>query len=515
MMQLPKGEDVENLRDNDDNMNDDNMKLIINLNMPLLEAHLNAFNFVSLNGETFHEIHTNWKNRKVAPILRYLLWKIFGKAPFFLPSPTCVVKLFPMIGFYQTRSGRFLHIWFNPLNREDCEKQLSTMRRLGIRNRAELLRYVESGTSKDWVFECEQKLGEYATAVRTRKEWRELCGPVDEPLYRITEYKHASDTVPRKPPLYETQKLCRTTRNPSTSNSNQPTNQKFLAGLRVLDLSRVVAGPYSAKILADLGASVTPVWHSNWKYTLPATIQVFQKLGKLPPIFLKLDLNISMGVGAWYELDKLLEESDVVITNLNVLQNPKLGGSNRRSSVMKPNEDCRTNRILQCIKNRASMGGFVHLNITAFSLAIQNKYFGRKGYAPMVGAASGFVHASRSFSYLESCVKRGEPCAYELNTWPEDYLPGLIGAFGILDALAKQRESGNWQSYLVDSSLAQGIEFVMRNFTQEELRDSAGFLTKDELDKILSLVKTNSKVCGSSAQRNVRTLESPVEVKFS
>jgi crotonobetainyl-CoA:carnitine CoA-transferase CaiB-like acyl-CoA transferase len=114
----------------------------------------------------------------------------------------------------------------------------------------------------------------------------------------------------------------------------------LLSGMRVVDLSTSVAGPYGTQLLADLGATVI-------KVEKPGTGDDARHWG--PPFLhgespwylsvnrnkhsLVLDLTLPEGLGV---LEKLLAQADVLVVNMTDRIQKKLGIDYERLSVMFP-----------------------------------------------------------------------------------------------------------------------------------------------------------------------------------
>ena len=105
-----------------------------------------------------------------------------------------------------------------------------------------------------------------------------------------------------------------------------------LEGIKVVDASRILAGPWAGQQLADLGAEVIkieppggdetrrwgPPWHGDW-----STYFLSANRGKQ---FIEIDLKSEDGRT---EFDELLSEADVLI------ENAKPGGRERLGLDMK------------------------------------------------------------------------------------------------------------------------------------------------------------------------------------
>jgi len=199
----------------------------------------------------------------------------------------------------------------------------------------------------------------------------------------------------------------------STSNNNGP-----LAGIKVIEMSTVVFGPYGAQILADLGAEVIKVeTDSGDVMRLPGNTPV-KGMG---PIYMalnrnkqsiKLELKNPAALGA---MKKLLADADVFYTNVRMGGLERLGLSYELVKEINPN-------IL-----------FVHC--TGFGS--DGPYGGRVAYDDVVQAASGFtdllprVDDSNAPRYVPSLIA--------------DKTAGLHAAYATMAALFHRERTGEGQ----------------------------------------------------------------------
>src|SRR4051812_19372531 len=102
-----------------------------------------------------------------------------------------------------------------------------------------------------------------------------------------------------------------------------------LAGVRVLDASRVLAGPFCGQILGDLGADVIKIERPGAGDETRAWGPPF--LGPLSAYFLscnrnKKSLTLELNAAAGKEIfDRLLARSDIVLENFRADSARKLG----------------------------------------------------------------------------------------------------------------------------------------------------------------------------------------------
>lgn len=125
------------------------------------------------------------------------------------------------------------------------------------------------------------------------------------------------------------------TSNPSDCASDLP-----LAGVRVLDLSRVFAGPLCGQVLADYGAEVIKVEHPqrgddtrDWGIRIGATETTYYNSMNRNKRSVTLDLQTSEGVKIVHDL---LLQSDVVVHNFKTGGADKLGLGYEQLKAIKP-----------------------------------------------------------------------------------------------------------------------------------------------------------------------------------
>jgi crotonobetainyl-CoA:carnitine CoA-transferase CaiB-like acyl-CoA transferase len=194
-----------------------------------------------------------------------------------------------------------------------------------------------------------------------------------------------------------------------------PEGERPLAGLRVLDLSRVIAGPVAGRTLAAHGADVLLVSSPD----LPAIpwLTIDTGRGKLSTF---IDLKRDEGRN---KLKELLTEADIFSQGYRPQALANLGFS--------PEEAARINPGIVCV----SLSAYGHIGPWA----------NRRGFDSLVQTSTGFNHAEGEAAGV------GGP--KELPAQILDHATGYLMAFGAMMAKARQsREGGSWH---VRVSLAQ------------------------------------------------------------
>ncbi len=194
-----------------------------------------------------------------------------------------------------------------------------------------------------------------------------------------------------------------------------PAGDRPLAGLRVLDLSRVIAGPVAGRTLAAHGADALLISGPD----LPAIpwLTIDTGRGKLSTF---LDLKSEEGRKA---LRELLAEADIFSQGYRPRSLARLGFS--------PEEAARINP------------GIVYMSLSAYGHV--GPWAERRGFDSLVQTSTGFNHAEGQAAGVDG--------PKELPAQILDHATGYLMAFGAMMVKARQsREGGSWH---VRVSLAQ------------------------------------------------------------
>jgi crotonobetainyl-CoA:carnitine CoA-transferase CaiB-like acyl-CoA transferase len=194
-----------------------------------------------------------------------------------------------------------------------------------------------------------------------------------------------------------------------------PAGDRPLAGLRVLDLSRVIAGPVAGRTLAAHGADVMLIASPN----LPAIpwLTIDTGRGKLSSY---ADLATEEGRAA---LRGLMTRADIFSQGYRPQGLAELGFSPLDAARLSP--------------------GIVYVSLSAYGSA--GPWPGRRGFDSLVQTATGFNHAEGQAAGVEG--------PKELPMQILDHATGYLMAFGAMMARARQaREGGSWH---VQVSLAR------------------------------------------------------------
>ena len=299
---------------------------------------------------------------------RYL--RIDGKPP---PAPWD-----PLSGFYPVRDGRWISIHANFPNHRDAA--LAVLGAPAERARAE---QASAGWDGEALEDAIHARGGCAGLVRSEAQWAQ----------------HAQARAVAAQPLIEVERIGDAPPEPL------PPGDRPLAGIRVLDLTRVLAGPTCARSLAEHGADVLKITAPH----LPdsGAIELDTGIGKLSA---HVDLRAPEGAE---RLRALARETDVFSQSYRPGTLDARGFSAAALARLRP--------------------GIVCVSLSAWGGA--GAWRERRGFDSIVQAVSGIAEASG-----DGAKPRLLPVS------AIDYVSGYLMAFGAMLALERRaREGGSWR----------------------------------------------------------------------
>ncbi len=228
------------------------------------------------------------------------------------------------------------------------------------------------------------------------------------------------------------------------SDARQAAPEGALAGLRVLDLGRILSAPLCARVLADLGAEVIKVESPGGDDSrefgpfIDGQSTYFRLLNR-NKLGITLDLKSE---GDRERLAGLVQRSDVLIENFRTGVLDRLGFPPSRLLELNPR--------------------LIMLSISGFGRS--SPLEGRPAYDLIIQALSG----------LMSVTGPEDGDGVRVGISIGDIVPGLYGVVAVLSALEERRKTGRGQH--IDLSMLDGLVSVMESiamkalYTDQELR---------------------------------------------
>ncbi|MCH5158488.1 MAG: CoA transferase [Clostridiales bacterium] len=306
---------------------------------------------------------------------------------------------------YKTKDGRYIsfHVYYQS-QQEKLAAALGTKKpseKFTLLSTGRDRKYLQSLVGKYDAEELEElafSCGACASVLRTREEWEE------------SEVGKAVNAMPlvNIQPVGEKNKR----------DYGKPTVRGPLSGIKVLDLTHIIAGPACSRILAEYGADVLLVRRGKFVEQEQAMLELDGWAGKN---------SIQLDFKEPEQLEKckqLIREADVITYSYQNGCMDKFGLSEEDIRALNPN--------------------VIYSNLFCFSDTVWKQ---RPGWAPCAEDITGLSTRNGS---KENPVN--------LNGVPLDYIPGFFLALGTLCALKKKIEDGS--AAKVTTSLTRGACYL-------------------------------------------------------
>lgn len=335
---------------------------------------------------------------------RYL--KIDGKAPTEVWDP--------LSGYYPVKNGRWVSIHCNFRNHRDAA--MGVLGNPADRAAAEKASGGWDGLALEDAIHAAKGC---AGLARTAEEWA----------------RHPHSAAVAAQPLLEIQRIGDSKAEPL------PDGKRPLSGVRVLDLTRVLAGPTCARTLAEHGADVLKIAGPH----LPdsGTSEFDTGIGKLQAF---LDLRTKEGTET---LRGLLKTGDVFSQSFRPGTLAARGFSPEEAAKLRP--------------------GIVYVTLSAWGT--EGPWRDRRGFDSIVQTVSGMAYA------------QGGEKPRLLPVSVIDYVSGYLMAFGAMTALARRATEGG--SWLVRVSLARTGKWIVDRGFIDGFASVPSELAADELKSLL------------------------------
>jgi crotonobetainyl-CoA:carnitine CoA-transferase CaiB-like acyl-CoA transferase len=299
----------------------------------------------------------------------------------------------PIFGFYQAGDGRWIQIHSNLAHHHD-----GALRLLGCQDTREAVAAAVANWKAGDLEDAFAAAGLPTGMVRTAAEWQ----------------AHPQGQAVAELPLLEIIKIGEAPPEPAGA------GPRPLSRIRVLDLTRVIAGPICGRTLAGYGADVLNVSAKHLPNLLGLVIDT--GLGKLSA---SLDLRQAGDAEA---LRALVRGADVFCQSYRPGALAHLGLGPDELARLRP--------------------GIVYVTLSAFGHA--GPWRQRRGFETIIQSVTGMAH--------EEGIESGSGRPQHLPAQVVDHGTGYLAAFGAQVALARRAREGG--SYLVRASLAQTARWV-------------------------------------------------------